>query len=80
MGSMSISETRFPLNTGASIPALGLGKRFPSGKEIHPDTLQEHGNLPQVKSKRLSHALFRQDIGTSMQHTATETKTRLEKV
>jgi hypothetical protein len=25
MGSISVSETQFPLNTGNSIPALGLG-------------------------------------------------------
>lgn len=34
MGSISVSETQFPLNTGASIPAVGLGELdiYPASK------------------------------------------------
>jgi hypothetical protein len=57
MGSQSVSETRFQLNTGASIPALGLGEKV-SGSEIYSiNNFQEHGNQLRVKSKRPSHTL-----------------------
>lgn len=48
---MAIADTRFKLNTGAEIPALGLGipPHSHTNRQQPPNNHQEHGNPPQVK-------------------------------
>lgn len=46
------ADVRFKLNTGAEIPALGLGRLMRQYTELVTDLLQEHGNQLPGKSKR----------------------------
>jgi hypothetical protein len=79
MGSLNVSDTRFPLNTGAVIPALGLGEFSNDLFCMLKLTRKELGNLPPERSRKQFHMLCKTATNMSIAHIAMETKTRWER-